>query len=459
MLDLLLKRAHVYAPEDLGVVNVGIADGKIACVGNEVPPAARVVDCDGAPVLPGVIETHAHMLLPFGGTHTMNDFYDGTMAGALGGVTTLIDFADQAHGGTVTEALEARLALAADCAVDYSFHCTLTDITEDCLREIPALVARGITSFKFYTAYSASGLYVPADRMAEAFRHVAACGALATVHCETEEEVLAATERLIEAGKTQIRYFPLSRPDESEESAIAGVIALARETGVKLLIRHVSSAAGVRLIAQAQAAGQTVIGETCPHYLLLTREVYGRENGADFICNPPIRGEADRDALWGALESGVKFTIGTDDCAFYLAQKRVSDRFDQVPGGVPGIETRMPILLSMGVGRGRFGYERLAHLTATDVAKVYGLYPQKGRIAVGSDADLILVEPCEPYPLTIRDLHEKSDYTPFEGLPLTARIRMTVARGNVVAENGAFTGRRGGGRLLQRGLPASLGEL
>lgn len=459
MLDLLLKNAHVYAPEDLGVVNVGIEDGRIAFVGSEEQAAARTIDCGGNPVLPGAIETHAHMLLPFGGTHTMNDFYDGTMSGAIGGVTTLIDFADQVHGGTVTEALEARLELAKECAVDYSFHCTMTDINEASLAEIPALVARGITSFKFYTAYSASGLYVPADRMTEAFRQVAVCGALATVHCETEDEVLAATNRLIEQGRTSIADFSESRPDESEESAIAGVIGIANKTGAKLLIRHVSSAAGARLIAEAQAEGQTVIGETCPHYLLLTRDVYRQENGAEYICNPPIRGAVDRDALWKALETGVKFTIGTDDCAFYLAQKHVSDRFYEVPGGMPGIETRMPILLTEGVAKGRLSYERLAHLTSTDVAKMYGIYPQKGRVAAGCDADLILVEPCAPYPLTIRDLHEKTDYTPFEGLMLQQRIRMTIARGRIVAENGAFTGRRGDGRLLHRGLPASVEAL
>lgn len=459
MLDLLLKNANVYAPEPLGVVNIGIADEKIAYIGSEAPPAKRTVDCCGRPVLPGVIETHAHMLLPFGGTHTMNDFYDGTMSGAIGGVTTLIDFADQVHGGTLEAALTERLKQAEACAVDYSFHVTMTDINEDSLNELDALIDRGITSFKFYTAYSASGLFVPRDKMTEAFSRIAARGALATVHCETEDEVLEATNALIRAGKAEIKYFSESRPDASEESAVACVIEIAGRTGAKLLIRHVSSAGGTRLIAEAQRAGQTVIGETCPQYLMLTREVYRQQNGGEYICNPPIRGEVDREALWAALEGDVKFTIGTDDCAFTLAQKHASDKFYEVPGGMPGIECRMPILLSEGVDKGRFGYERLAHLTSTDVAKLYGLYPQKGTVAVGSDADLILVEPCAPYPLTAAELHEQSDYTPFEGLMLSSRIRMTVARGAVVAENGEFTGKRGSGRLLKRGLPAGIDEL
>ena len=459
MLDLLFKNAHVYAPEDRGIVSVGIQDGKIAFIGTDAPDARRVVDCEGRNMLPGVIETHAHMLLPFGGTHTMNDFYDGTMSGAIGGVTTLIDFADQTHGHTVRSALEERLELAKECVTDYSFHCTITDLETGALAEIPGLVHDGFTSFKFYTAYSDSGLFLPEKEMTEAFRAVAENGALATVHAETEREVLDATERLIREGKTAVSFFSESRPDESEKSAIGNVIRIAEKTGAKLLIRHVTSVAGVELIRKAQEKGQTVIGETCPHYLMLTRDVYLGENGSDYICNPPIRGEADRQALWNAVSGGAKFVIGTDDCAFYLAQKRVSDRFDRIPGGMPGIETRTPIMLSEGPGKGRFGYERLAHILSTDVAKMYGIFPKKGAIRVGSDADLFVEDPCAPYALTASMLHEKTDYTPFEGLVLDRKIGMTVSRGEIIAENNTFIGDRKRGHLLNRSLPASVKEL
>lgn len=459
MLDLLFKNARVYAPRDLGVVSVGVRDGKIVSIGEAGEPAARTIDCAGKTLLPGAIETHAHMLLPFGGTHTMNDFFDGTMSGAIGGVTTLIDFADQVKGGSALAALEARLGQAAASAVDYSFHVTLTDINDATLNEIDALLARGITSYKFYTAYSAGGLYVPPADMERAFAALAKRGALATVHCEDEDTILAETARLIAEGKTGLAHFSESRPDESERLAIANVIEIARRTGAKLLIRHVSSADGGRLIAEAQSRGQTVIGETCPHYLMLTRGVYQQPDGARYLCNPPIRGEADREALWGALMGDTKFTIGTDDCAFYLAQKQVSDKFYEIPGGMPGIETRVPVLLTAGVSAGRLSMERFVHLVSTDVAKLYGIYPQKGTIAVGSDADLMLVEPCAPYPLTVKDLHEKSDYTPFEGMPLDHRVTITAANGRVIAENGEFCGTRGAGRFLRRGLPAELSAL
>ena len=458
-MDLLLKNAHVYCPEDRGIVNIGICGEKIAYIGPDEPEAREIVECRGKVVLPGAIETHAHMLLPFGGTHTMNDFRDGTVAGAIGGVTTLIDFADQSHGKTVREALDERMEQARDCVVDYSFHCTLTDICERTLKEIPELVGEGITSFKFYTAYSASGLFVPEREMTAAFEKVAENNALATVHCETEAEVLSATDRLIQEGKTDIRFFSLSRPDESEESAVRNTISIADKTGAKLLIRHVSSAAGTALIAEAQRNGQTVIGETCPHYLLLTRDVYLGPHGEDYICNPPIRGERDREALWNALSSGVRFTIGTDDCAFYLRQKRVSKNFYEVPGGVPGIETRVPIMLSEGVGTGKLDYSRLAHLLSTDVAKVYGIYPEKGVIRENSDADLMVVEECEPYVLRADQLHEKSDYTPFEGKTLRHRVCMTVSRGDIIAKDQKYLGTDKRGRFLKRKHPASLEEL
>lgn len=459
MLDLLLENARVYAPEDMGVVSVGIESGKIVSIGDRTQRAKRTVDCGGCVLLPGAIETHAHMLLPFCGTSTMNDFYDGTMSGAMGGVTTLIDFADQMQGGSALEALHARLEQAKHAVFDYSFHVTLTQINEQTLFEAQKLIALGITSFKFYTAYSAGGLYVPPQQMEEAFALLAAHGALATVHAEEERLILEQTEKLIAAGDTDVAHFTQSRPAESEKRAIEAVIAAAERTGVKLLIRHVSSAEGVRLITEAQNRGQMVIGETCPHYLLLTQDVYVGEDGARYLCNPPIRTEQDRQALWSALSQDVRFIIGTDDCAFYLKQKHGSDRFYEIPGGMPGIETRVVLLLSSGVLTGKISMERAARLLSTDAAKVYGIYPQKGTIAVGSDADLVLVEQCAPYQLTASGLHEKSDYTPFEGMTLHHRIRMTIANGLVIAEDGEFCGKKGAGRFLKRSLPAALSAL
>ena len=452
---MLIRNAHVYAPKDLGTADIAIAGGKIAAVGAHLPGnAITEIDAHGLSALPGVVETHAHMLLPFGGTQTMNDFFDGTRAGAYGGVTTLIDFADQTKGGSILQAKRERLKLAeGQCATDYSFHCTLTDINEETLQAIPVLIEEGFTSFKFYTAYAASGLYVPYPDMERAFRVIAKHGAIATVHAEDEDMINAAVAQLKAEGKTSCRYFLDSKPADSEASAIRSLIGLARTTGVRLLIRHISSAAGARLIEDAQKEGLEVYGEACPHYLYFDEQVYTRENASDYIVNPPIRTAADREGIWHVLEGNTVFTAGTDDCAFYLRQKRVSDRFYEIPGGMPGIETRLTLLHELGVRTGRISMEKLARMTAWNPARLYGLGGRKGELTVGCDADLVLLDTDMDYTLTASMLHEKTDYTPFEGCPMHVGVAKTISGGRVIVDRGTDAAVRGAGRLLKRGLP------
>lgn len=456
--SLLIRNVQIYAPQDLGIGDIAISNGKIAAIGVGLEGhGAREIDGTGLTAIPGVIETHAHMLLPFGGTQTMNDFFDGTRAGAYGGVTTLIDFADQCRGGSVLAAVQARLAVAQrQCAVDFGFHCTLTDINDETLQAIPALIDKGFTSFKFYTAYDASGLRVSYADMERAFRVIAAHGGIATVHAENEELIRAATEQLKAEGKTGWQWFLHSKPAESEPSAIRRLIDLARKTGVKLLIRHVSSAEGARMIAAVQREGLEVYGETCPHYLYFDQRVYNKENAADYIVNPPIRTAADREGIWRVLEEGAAFTIGTDDCAFYLRQKRASQRFYEVPGGMPGIETRLVMLHGLGVRTGKISMERLAELTARNPARLYGLYPRKGTIAVGSDADLVLLNTACEQTVTARKLHEKTDYTPFEGCTVHVAVDKTICGGRVLVDGASDTAEPGAGTLVKRGLPQSV---
>ena len=274
--QLLIQNGTVVLPDKTSPVDIAVTDGQIAAIAPKIDaPSAQVIDATGCLIFPGIVETHAHMLLPFGGTRTMNDFYDGTRAGAFGGVTTLVDFADQVKGGSAWEAYQQRRAQAdGSCAVDYSFHCTLTDINQETLDAIPRLMDEGVTSFKFYTTYSDGGLYVPPAQMRRAFEELARRGALATIHAEKESMILDATRRLKAQGRTGVSAFPESKPDESEEAAVREVIALAKETGVQALIRHISSKAGARLIQQAQAEGYAVYGETCPQYLYFQFIVY-----------------------------------------------------------------------------------------------------------------------------------------------------------------------------------------
>lgn len=456
--QLLIQNGTAVLPNGTAPVDIAALDGQIAAIAPHISaPAVKTIDASGCLVLPGIIETHAHMLLPFGGTRTMNDFYDGTRAGAFGGVTTLVDFADQVKGGSAWEAYQQRRSQAdGSCAVDYSFHCTLTDINQETLDAIPRLMDEGITSFKFYTTYSDGGLYVPPEQMKRAFAELARRGALATIHAEKESMILDATRRLQAQGKTGVSYFPDSKPDESEEAAVREVIALAKETGVQALIRHISSKASARLIQQAQAEGYPVYGETCPQYLYFTREVYQRPDGADFIVHPPIRSAEDREALWAVLQEGAVFTIGTDDCAFYRRQKRVSEQFDQIPGGFAGIETRFLVLYELAVAQGRLSLEQLSRLLSLNPSQIYGLYPRKGTIQVGADADLLVVNPEQSTVITAGSLHEQTDYTVFEGFRSRVAPVYTIRSGEVIVDHGQDHALRGAGRWLKRELPMRL---
>lgn len=450
--DLVIKNGHVFAPQDLGVISVAVKGNRIAALGEfDAEDAVSVIDASGKLIFPGLVETHAHMLLPLAGTVTKNDFYSGTVAGAFGGVTTLIDFADQKKGKLPMEIIQERMGQAAGkCVVDYNFHCTLTDINDKTLEQMTDIVDMGITSFKFYTIYKDDGLYVDDGEILRAFERVRELGALATVHCENEAIVRRSTEALIAAGKEAPRYYPFCKPELSEVEAIQRVILLARHVGVPLLIRHVSSEGGVKAIREAKKAGQVVYGETCPPYLTLTSDVYQRDDGQNFIVHPPIREEKDKQELWRGLKDGTISIIGTDDCAFTKEQKKISDVFYKIPGGMPGIEVRLSIMYSEGVLKNRISTEQLVEITSTNPAKVYNLYPKKGAVMVGSDADLVVFDPNKEMTITGEGTHDMADWSPFEGWKVKGVAEVTISKGKVIVKDGKFLGKAGDGSFLAR---------
>jgi dihydropyrimidinase len=450
--DLIIKNGHVFAPEDLGVIDIGIKNKKIIALSSDLGKEAHeVIMADGKLVLPGLIESHGHMLLPFGGTITKNDFYEGTKAGAFGGVTTLIDFADQKKGELPLTAIEKRMKQAEGKAtVDYSFHCTLTDINQETLRQIELIMNMGITSVKIYTTYKNEGLCVDDGEILAAFQKIAELGGIVTVHAENETIINRATSELKSKGQISPMYFPLSKPRVSEEEAIYRVLLLAKKAEVPVLIRHVSSAEGVRAIEEAKKSGQKVYGETCPHYLTFTSQVYQRDDGRNYIVHPPIREDKDLKELWQGIRKGVISVIGTDDCAFTTEQKRLSDAFYGIPGGMPGIETRLSIMYTEGVYKGQISMEQLVKVTSTNVAKLYGVYPQKGTIKVGSDADLIVYDPLPENVIKAGNLHGKSDWTPFEGWKVRGKLDLTLAKGKVIVRGDEFLASAGEGCFLKR---------
>lgn len=454
--DLVIRGVHAYAPEDLGIVDVAVSGERIAEIAPNISGnAERTLDGTGKILIPGLIETHAHMSMPFAGTKTMNNFFDGTRAGAFGGVTTLIDFAQQINGISLRGSLRDRLEEAKDrCAVDYGFHITLTGTDAQTLAEIPSLCEDGYTSFKLHTTYKGGGLYIDTKGLEQSFAAIAACGGIATVHAENDDMIQAAMDRLIAQGKTDAVYFPEYKPDEAEAEAVDRCIRIAEQTGCRLLIRHISSQEAAHSILAAQRRGSPVYAETCPQYLAFTREVYTQENGRDFILHPPIRGAEDREAIWEAICSGIKITLGTDDCGFYRSQKRMFTTFYEVPGGLPGIETRLMATYGLGVDSGRISLPRLVDMASTMPAKLYGLYPKKGVLQAGSDADMVLLNPEKKTVIHAENLHEMSDYTPFEGMEASVALEKTFLRGKTIVDNGQYLGCAGDGILLKRGLPA-----
>jgi len=450
--DLLITGGEVYAPQPLGVADVGIRDGKIAAIGRlGEQTAAERVPADGKLVFPGLVETHAHMLLPQAHGTSRHDFFSGTVAAAFGGVTTLLDFADQRRGRPAMEAVAARMAQAeGKCVIDFGFHCTLTDINRETLAEVETIMDFGIPSFKFYTIYREAGLYLDDGQLRDAFRCLGRLGGLATVHAENDSICERETAQLLRQGLTAPRYFPASKPAIVEAEAVQRVLLLAGEAGVAVVIRHLSSRDGVAALARALESGQDVAGETCPQYLLLDEEVYGGSNGAWFVCHPPLRREADREALWRGITTGEISLIGTDDCAFSREQKNRAANFAQVPGGLPGIETCLPLLYTRGVSQGRMTMTDLVRSCCTEPARRYGLYPRKGALQVGADADLVVFDPDRQWQLRWQDLHQQADWSPYQDWPLRGKTEMTVSRGRIIVRGDQFLGHAGAGRFLKR---------
>ena len=450
--DLLIKGGRVFSPQNLGTVDIAIKGDKISALGNfSNGEAEEVINAKDMLIFPGIIETHAHMLLPLAGTVTKNDFYSGTVAGAFGGVTTLIDFADQKKGSFPLEAIKERINQAdGRTVIDYSFHCTLTDINKKTVAQIKKIIDMGITSFKIYTIYKEDGLYVEDGDILKIFEELSKLGALVTFHAENESIVRRKTEELKSEGKISSIFFPLSKPAISEEEAVRRVILLAKETGVTVLFRHISSAGAINAIREAKLSGQQVYGETCPHYLMFTNKVYQEKESRSFIVHPPIRDIRDREELWKGIYDGSISVIGTDDCAFTKEQKKISDNFFEIPGGIPGIETRLVILFDEGVLRRGLSVEKFVEITSSNPAKIYGLYPKKGTIQVGSDADLIIINDKKEFTIKSDKLHDMADWSPFEGRKVKVKLEVTISKGKVIVKNDKFLGKMGDGRFLKR---------
>jgi dihydropyrimidinase len=444
---LLLQGGRVVTAEMDVRADVLVRDGRVEAIGTGLSePTARVYDISGKVLIPGPIDPHVHIAWPYLNARTADDFRSATMAAAWGGTTMVIDWGLQ-RGDSLLHAIAERRAEADSASVlDYALHGTITRLTPTLREELPRLRDAGVTVLKLYMTYRKRGIMADDGMLWFILNRARDLGYLVSVHAENPYLHEWNEAELRRAGVTDPYAHALHKPSIVEAEAIHRAIYLAREARCPLLIRHVSTAAGTDMIRRARAEGLEVTGETCPQYLFLTEDVLRRPDGHLFICSPPVRTEMDRQALWQGVADGTISFIGSDHAAFPRASKIGETAFD-VPNGLPGIETRVPLLFA-AVRDGRISLPRFVEVTSTAVARLYGLYPQKGTIAPGSDADLVVIDPLEQRILTGTTLHMATDWSPYDGMHLTGYPVMTIVRGQVLIDGSRTADVPSAGRFI-----------
>ncbi|MFI5127555.1 MAG: dihydropyrimidinase [Candidatus Acidiferrales bacterium] len=453
---MLIKNGTVVTATDTCVADVGVSGHKVSAIGAQLPieNAGKVVDAAGCLVIPGGIDVHTHLDMPFGGTMSADDFETGTIAAAFGGTTTLIDFAIQYKGQSLREAFDTWMKKAHDkAATDYSFHCIITDLGSAQLEEMGQLIREGVTSFKLFMAYP--GVFMLDDAsifraMSQAAKHAG----LICMHAENGGAIDVIVQRALAEGKRAPKYHALTRPVTAEAEATSRAIALAEMAGAPVYIVHLSCNEALEKVREARDRGLPAYAETCPQYLYLSLEnfdVPGFE-GAKYVFTPPLREKWHQEKLWQGLAQDTLQVVSTDHCPFcFKEQKELGrDDFTKIPNGGPGIEHRLSLIYTGGVHGKRFSANRFVELVSTAPAKLFGLYPRKGTIAVGSDADLVIFDPNREEIISAKTHHMRVDYSMFEGIHTMGAPKTVFSRGKAVIDAGKFVGRPGAGQFIRR---------
>jgi len=463
-MSILIKNGRVITATDDYMSDVYIEKEKVTLIGQNLEMQAdEIIDASGKYLFPGGLDPHTHFDMPFGGTVTADNFETGTRAAAHGGTTTIIDFAIQTIGHSALEGLETWHKKAeGNTAIDYGFHMILTDMSDDYIGEMDTLIDEGVTSYKLFMAYPGV-LYMDDGMIFRTMSKAGDNGAMVCMHAENGIVIDEIIREAVKIGKTKPKWHSLTRPTGMEAEAVHRTISISKEADVPIYIVHLSSSDALDQVVNARAEGLPVYAETCPQYLFLDYSYYERENfeGAKYVMSPPLREKWNQDELWSGLQTNNLQVVSTDHCSFrFKDQKSMGkDLFTKIPNGAPGVENRMSLLYQGGVVEKRISLNRFVDITSTSAAKLFGLFPKKGTIAVGSDADIVVFDPQRKETISVNNTcshHMNVDYSTYEGFEVKGFTETVLSRGKVIIKNCEYVGKKGDGQFLKRGTYSGL---
>ena len=459
-MSVLIKNGRVITAVDDYLADIFIKNETVTLIGEKLDiETDQVIDASGKYLFPGGLDPHTHLDMPFGGTTSADDFETGTLAAAHGGTTTLIDFAIQSKGHSTLEALDTWHAKAdGKTAIDYGFHMIVTDLEDNRVHEMKMLANAGVTSYKLFMAYPGV-LYVDDGTIYRAMRKAGEDGTVVCMHAENGIVIDEIVKQALAEGKTEPKYHAITRPTRMEAEGVHRAISIAEVAQVPIYIVHLSSSDALEQVMLARNRGVHAFAETCPQYLFLDDSYYDQEGfeGAKYVMTPALREKWNQDELWKGLKFGDLQSIATDHCPFCFKDQKMLgiDDFSKIPNGGPGVENRMSLVFNGGVNSGRISLNKFVELTSTAAAKTFGLFPKKGTIAVGSDADIVIFDPNRTETISVNNTcthHMNVDYNAYEGFEVTGFTETVLSRGKVIIDNCEYVGKKGDGHFLKRGL-------